>query len=174
MTVIRTLFPSLLLAVLLVAGAPVPGSASDKLPDPVARMHAAILDAARTGEIEKMRSVLEMNKNMPKVSFGGASDPISFWKQSSGDKKGREILAALVSILEMPWVRTGEGTSGEMYVWPYLAEADLEKLSPPEEVDLYRLVSPQEAQIMREFGGYIWYRLGIGADGTWHFFVAGD
>ena len=146
----------------------------DALPERVRAMRDAILEAARTGDIEEMRPVLESNELMPNVSFGGAKDPIAYWKESSGDKKGREILAILVEILEMPFVRLAKGTSNEMYVWPYLAELDLEKLTPEQEVDLYRLVKPVELKSMREFGGYIWYRLGIGPDGTWHFFVAGD
>jgi len=146
----------------------------DALPVLVRRMYDAILEAAQSGHVEKMLPVLESNELMPKVSFGGENDPIQFWKQESGDKKGREILAILVNILKMPFVRTDAGSANEMYIWPYLAEADLEKLSPAQEVDLYRLVRPQEANAMKEFGGYIWYRLGIGRDGTWHFFVAGD
>lgn len=146
----------------------------DALPERVRAMRADILEAARSGDIEEMRPVLESNELMPNVSFGGASDPIAFWKETSGDKKGREILAILIEILEMPFVRVAKGTSNEMFVWPYLAELDLEKLTPEQEVDLYRLVKPAELKSMREFGGYIWYRLGIGPDGTWHFFVAGD
>ena len=108
------------------------------------------------------------------VSFGGDTDPVRFWRETSTDKKGLEYLAAMVEILQMPYVRLRAGTDNEMYIWPYLAELDLEKLEPAQDVDLYRLVSPAEAKTMREFGGYIWYRLGIGRDGTWHFFVAGD
>jgi hypothetical protein len=35
-------------------------------------------------------------------------------------------------------------------------------------------MTPDEAKNMKEFGSYIHYRLGLGPDGTWHFFVAGD
>lgn len=144
------------------------------LPDAVRATRAAILEAARTGNVEEVRGVMEMNELMPMVSFGGASDPVRFWRETSDDKTGREYLAAMVEILQMPFVHLGKGTSNEIFVWPYLAQLDLEKLTPAQEVDLYRLVSPDETKTMRDFGGYIWYRLGIGPDGTWHFFVAGD
>ena len=144
------------------------------LPERVRAMRAAILEAARTGDIEEMRPVLESNELMPTVSFGGANDPIAYWKENSDDKKAREILAIMIEILEMPFVRLSKGTSNEMFVWPYLSRIDPKKLTPQQEVDLYRLISPAEAKTMREFGDYIWYRLGIGPDGTWHFFVAGD
>lgn len=145
-----------------------------KLPAPVARMRDRILEAARSGDLEAMRPVLESSELMPVFSFGGASDPLAHWKEISDDGEGREILAVMVNILSMPYVRLRPGASDEMYAWPYLHEADLEKLTPEEEVDLYRLVTPGEARVMREYGAYIWYRLGIGPDGTWHYFVAGD
>jgi hypothetical protein len=184
----KSLSNAIVVAVLLAAGAVLPpqgiargteapqvaATDPEALPERVRAMHAAILEAARSGDIEAMRPVLESNELMPQVSFGGADDPIAFWKEVSGDYEGREILAVLVNILQMPYARARTGTPDEMYVWPYLAEADLEKLTPPQEVDLYRLVKPLEAKAMREFGGYIGYRLGIGADGTWHYFLAGD
>lgn len=186
-TLPRKLITYLLGAVLLGLGANLASTAApaaeklpaiqsnlDALPERVRAMRDAILRAARAGDIEEMRPVLESNELMPTVSFGGVSDPIAYWKESSGDKRGREILAILVEILQMPFVRLRAGTSNEMFVWPYLAELDLAKLTPEQEVDLYRLVKPVELKTMREFGGYIWYRLGIGPDGTWHFFVAGD
>lgn len=149
-------------------------AATEELPEPVREMRAAILDAARTGEVEMLRPVLESNELMPTVSFGGDEDPIAYWKQISGDGRGREIMAAMAEILEMPFARINVGAADEMYVWPYLAEMPLERLTPAQQVDLYRLVSPDEAKTMAEFGGYIHYRLGIGPDGTWHYFVAGD
>ena len=61
-----------------------------------------------------------------------------------------------------------------IYVWPYLAEMDLSKLSPVQEVDLLRLVGPAEAKTMREKKKWTWWRLTIGADGTWHSFKKGE
>jgi len=144
------------------------------LPDRVKMMRYAILKAARSGDIEALLPVLESNELKPTISFGGADDPIEHWKQSSGDGQGLEIMAIMTEILEMDFARTDTGTSNEMYVWPYLAELPLAKLNPKQHVDLYRLMSPDEVKSMKEFGDYIHYRLGIGRDGTWHFFVAGD
>ena len=144
------------------------------LPERVRSMRAAILEAARAGDIDAMRPVLEMNELLPTVSFGGSDDPIAFWKETSGDGEGREILAALVEVLEMPFARTNPGTPEEMYIWPYLAQVPIKKLTPAQKVDLFQLVSPKDAKTMDDFGDYIYYRLGIGRDGTWHFFVAGD
>lgn len=144
------------------------------LPERVKIMHDRILEAARSGDIQALHPVVEMNELKPTISFGGESDPIAYWKQTSGDGQGREILAILSEILEMPFARTDTGTSNEMYVWPYLAVLSPKKLTPAQQVDLYRLMSPEDVKTMKEAGDYIHYRLGLGRDGTWHFFVAGD
>jgi hypothetical protein len=57
-----------------------------------------------------------------------------------------------------------------IYVWPYLAEMDLGKLTPAQEVELLQLVGPAEAKAMRDKKKWTWWRLTIGADGTWHSF----
>ena len=144
------------------------------LPEQVRKMHIAILEAARSGDVETLTPVLESNELKPTVSFGGNEDPITYWKRTSGDGAGRQILAILSEILELPFAHVNAGRDDEMYVWPYLAELPLDKLAPAQLVDLYRLVTPEEVKAMKEFGGYIHYRLGIGPDGTWHYFVAGD
>ncbi len=145
-----------------------------ELPEQVRNMRAAILKAARSGDIDAMRPVLETNELKPTVSFGGADDPIAYWKETSSDGKGREILATLVEVLNMPFARVRAGKPDEMYVWPYLAELPVKSLTPAQQVDLYQLMTPKDVKSMEEFGDYIHYRLGIGRDGTWHYFVAGD
>lgn len=144
------------------------------LPVQVQAMHEAILQAARSGDIDMLVPVLEMNELKPTVSFGASEDPVTYWRRTSGDGEGRQVMAILAEILEMPYAHVNVGTDTEMYVWPYLAELSLEKLAPAQQVDLYRLVSPEDVKAMKEFGAYIHYRLGIGPDGTWHYFVAGD
>ena len=57
-----------------------------------------------------------------------------------------------------------------IYVWPYLAEKPLDTLSAAEQVDLYRLVPAAKVAEMREKKRWTWWRLVIGADGTWHMF----
>lgn len=155
-------------------GAPEIHTKLSALPEPVKKMRERILEAARSGNIDAMHPIVEMNELKPTVSFGGANDPVAYWKQVSGDGKGREIMAIMIEILQMPFVHTAAGTSNEIYVWPYLSMLPPDKLTPSQQVDLYRLISPDEAKTMKEFGSYIHYRLGIGPDGTWHFFVAGD
>lgn len=152
--------------------APQPAPAKP-LPAPVAEMREALLAAVHSGRIEDLVTPLQWNELPPEIADASVSDPIAHWKAQSGDGEGREILAVLGRILDMPHAREPFGRDVEnnaIYVWPYLAAADLAKLTPAEEVDLYRLMSPAEAKAMREGKRWTWWRLAIGADGTWHTF----
>lgn len=156
------------------AAAPANASAAAKpIPAPVEEMRQAILAAAHSGRIEELRVPLEWNELKPDVAATAVDDPIAYWKITSGDGEGREILAVLANILQMRPAELPLGKDLEnniVYVWPYLAEAKLDGLTPPEEVDLLRLVSPDVAKAMREKKKWTWWRLMIGADGTWHSF----
>ena len=147
------------------------------LPGPVEEMRQAILAAALSGRIEELRVPLDWNELKPDVTPSVNDDPIAFWKKISGDGEGREVLAALVNMLQMRPAAVPLGKDPEnnlLYVWPYLAEAKLDALSPSSEVDLLRLVSPEAAKSMREKKKWTWWRLTIGADGTWHSFKKGE
>ncbi|MXN66041.1 hypothetical protein GR183_14095 [Stappia sp. GBMRC 2046] len=144
------------------------------LPKPVSRMRAQILEAAYSGDVERMRMVLEANEVMPTLTFGEMDDPVEFLKESSGDGQGYEILAILTEILEAGWIKVDEGTAQEMYVWPYFARYPLSELTPEQKVEMYRIVTAGDVADMETFGAWIFYRVGIGPDGTLHYFVAGD
>ena len=60
--------------------------------------------------------------------------------------------------------------NNRIYIWPYFAEVPLGKLSPAQQVELLRLVPPATAKEMMGTGKYTYWRLAIGADGTWHSF----
>jgi hypothetical protein len=146
---------------------------SDGLPVPVQEMREAILSAVRSGRIEELRHAYELNELKPDLGVHAMGDPIGHWKQISGDGEGREILAALAEILESGYVALPLGRDLEnnrIYIWPYFAEVPFDKLSPAQEVELLRLVSPAVLKEMKAAAKYTYWRLGIGADGTWHFF----
>jgi hypothetical protein len=140
------------------------------LPEPVKRMLEQIAEAAQSGEIENMRPVLESNELKPMVTTAYVDDPIAFWKKQSADGAGRDVLAGMLDVISSGFVRTGAGQD-EMYVWPYFAEIDLAKLTPAQEVELYRVVAPALAVPMKKSGKYSYYRLGISPSGVWHYFL---
>ena len=144
---------------------------SERLPGPAEEMREAILNAVRSGRIEELRHAYELSELKPDLGIGPASDPVAHWKKISGDGEGREILAALGEILETGYVVLPLGPDLEnnrIYVWPYFAEVALDKLTPGQEVELLRLVPPAAAKQMKEKGKYTYWRIAIGADGTWH------
>ena len=128
---------------------PKPGDDTGPLPEPVEEMRQAILAATHSGNIEDLRVPLDWNELKPEVAATGRRGSHRHWKKTSADGNGREILAALAEILPMRAAELPFGKDLEnniIYVWPYLAEVDLGKLTPAQEVDLIRLVGPAEAQ----------------------------
>ncbi|MEJ8473434.1 hypothetical protein [Roseibium algae] len=144
------------------------------LPTPVARMHDQLLEAATSGNIERLRMVLESNEMPPTLSLTEIVDPIEFLKESSGDPEGVEILAILADTLDAGFVHTDVGTAQEMYVWPYFARYPFSALTPEQKVEMYRIVTAADFAEMETFGVWLFYRVGIGKDGTLHYFVAGE
>jgi hypothetical protein len=141
-----------------------------KLPANVAEMRDAILAAIHSGSMDELKTAIEWSELRPDFGDGAGSDPIAYWKRISADGEGRETLAALANILSLAPAELPIGKDPEnnaVYVWPYLAEAPLEKLSASEEIDLYRLMPPAAAKAMRDKRKWTWWRLSIGSDGTW-------
>jgi len=145
-----------------------------RLPVPVARMRERILAAARSGDLKKLVTVMQSNETMPIFSFSNEKDPAAYWWRNYPDSSGLELLSILIGVLETGFVHAEPGTPQEIYLWPYFARMPLGSLTPEQKVELFRLVTGSDFKEMVEFGAYQFYRLGIGPDGTWHFFVSGD
>ena len=138
-------------------------------------MREANLSAVRSGNIEDLRFAYELNELKPDLGpdLKPIGDPVAYWRRISGVGAGREILAILATLLEGGYVTLALGRDLEndrVYVWPYFAEVPLDSLSPAQEVELLRLVPPARAAQMKAAGKYTYWRLAIGADGTWHSF----
>lgn len=142
----------------------------NRLPDPITETLRSIVVAAQSGNIDDMLPVLEENELPPMLSDKAVGDPIAFWKKQSADGNGQDILAAMLNVFSLGFLRKGEGKEA-MYIWPYFAEMDLTKLTPAQDVDLYRIVPPPQGIEMKKSGKYTYYRAGIGADGVWHYFL---
>lgn len=156
------------------AGAPEIVTDLSLLPAPVIRTRERILAAAQSGDLQKLLTVMQMNETMPIFSFSSERDPITFWKSNYPDSDGVEVLSILVTILQTGFVHVDKGTPQEMYLWPYFTRMPLKNLTPEQRVELFRIITGSDYKDMLDFGAYSFYRLGIGPDGTWHFFVAGD
>ncbi|NUS22562.1 MAG: hypothetical protein HOQ25_22700 [Mesorhizobium sp.] len=147
----------------------------DTLPEPVKRMHGLIIEACRSGDIEKLRPLIGKGDTMTQLSLGDIDgDPVTFLKSLSGDGDGQEILAILEEVLSAGYVHVDTGTPQELYVWPYFFALPLDKLDARQRVELFKLVTASDYDDMKQFGAYIFYRVGITPTGQWLFFVAGD
>jgi len=144
------------------------------LPAPVAAMRKRILDAAYSGDMDKLKAVIQSSGTPPLFSVNEISDPIDYLKTQSGDGAGLEIMALMTDVLEAGWAHVDAGTPQEMYVWPYYAVLPMDKLTPQQLVDVYKIVTSGDFEEMKTTGSYRFYALGIGADGTWHYFKPND
>jgi hypothetical protein len=157
--------------------APIPEIIYDiaKLPEPVRRKREMIIEATKTGDLEKLRPLFDTGEDATQLSLGGIDgDPIAFLRDLSGDKEGQEILAILEEVMSAGFVHMDAGTPNDMYVWPYFFAVPLDRLTPPQRVELFKIVTAGDYEDMKTYGTYIFYRVGITPDGRWSFFVAGD
>ena len=46
--------------------------------------------------------------------------------------------------------------------------------TPRQKVELFKIVTAGDLEDMKQFGTYIFYRVGITPEGRWAFFVAGE
>lgn len=143
-----------------------------KLPAQVKQMREKIVEAAASGDIERLRPLFTSSQT--NVMNNEFDDPIEALKNFSGDANGQEILAIMLDLLQTGSAHFDVGTPDEAYVWPYFTGKTLGSLTPPERVDLLRIVTAGDLAGMEENGNYNFFRLGIGPDGKWKFFSGGD
>lgn len=145
------------------------------LPANVQDMRATILAAVHSGKLEDLAPAIEQNELPPEF---GATDKagraLAQLKSLSADGSGRDLLAVLGNVLEtqpakLPIGRDAENNS--VYVWPGLSERPLDQLTPAEHVALLKLMPLEDAKAMIEHKKWTWWRLAIGADGTWLTFL---
>jgi hypothetical protein len=105
-------------------------------------------------------------------SLGGDDDPIAFWQ--SLEAAGEDPMRILAELLTRPY-GTIDGPDGLYYVWPAAFAYDDWVSVPQADRDALRpMYGDAEFADFEAFGSYIGYRVGIAADGTWRFFIAGD
>lgn len=146
-------------------------------------MRGLILEAVRTGDSEALRKPIEWNEVPPSFGKGVqargrgpamAAELVRIFRERSGDGQGRETMGQILNMLAVGYARVNPGTRQEMYVWPFFAALDPRLLTPEQEVDAYRVLHSGAVREWREKGRYPGWRLGIGPDGTWHFFQGAE
>lgn len=151
---------------------PAAGQGETGLPEPVVRMREAILEAVRSGRFDDLRTAIELNEMKPEIGDGAHGDQLAALLALSADGRGGDLLARIGLILEAPWVAVPLGRDLEnnrVYIWPAYAETGTAGLTPEAAAGLALIAGPEAAAVMRASGRYDGWRLGIGADGTWHY-----
>jgi hypothetical protein len=157
--------------------APLPEVSYDlsKLPPAVREMHDKIVEACKTGDIEKLRPLIGSGADQTQLSLTDfEGDPIKFLHDLSGDTDGQEILAILEMLLDTGYVHVNVGKPDEAYVWPYFYAMPLSRLDARQRVELFKIITAGDYEDMKTFDAYVFYRVGITPQGRWAFFVAGD
>ncbi|MGI8515369.1 MAG: hypothetical protein ACR2NT_09560 [Acidimicrobiia bacterium] len=143
------------------------------LPEPVAEMRLAIIEAAIDCNYERLADLALAGRDEFTYSFGGGGDPAEYWREA--EDRGEPVMAVLVAVLDLSGAQKETQFETDVfttiYVWP-AAFADNPSDADWEEVG--ELYTEEEIASMKEFGGYIGYRVGTTSDGDWVFFVAGD
>ncbi len=135
-------------------------------------MRATILEAVRSGKVEDLRLAVELNEIRPVIADGDALDAMDGLKQLAKVQADVDLLAMIGKLLASRWVAVPLGPDPEnnrVYVWPRFAESGIKDLTDSEGAELKALVPEPALKSMRERGVYDYWRIGIGADGTWHF-----
>ncbi len=147
----------------------------EKLPEPVRRMRNLLIEACKSGDIEKLRPLVGTGDRAAQLSLSETpDDPVAFLKAASGDGEGREVMAIMEEVLDAGYVHLNAGTPEDIYVWPYFFGLALDKLDPRQRVELYKIITAGDYDEMVTFNTYIFYRLGITPAGEWAFFVTGE
>jgi hypothetical protein len=140
----------------------VPEATAVGLPEPVAAKHAALLEAAESGDYEALRPLIPARFS---YTFGGPVEggPIAYWK-SVEEESGERPIEILARILRMPYA-----LSRGIYVWPFAYDKQADELTDHE-----RQILGDLAETFLPNTGYLGWRAGIEPDGTWSFLIAGD
>jgi len=151
-----------------------PSADLTQLPEPVQATHAAMLAAARSGDLTALQAIIDSQSGSIQLGFGGAETAAAFATANSVTGDGLDALAELVDILELPYEAVDDGEGGQFYIWPYLASADLEKLTDADKVAAYQLINPDSLPDFIDYGGWLAMRTIIDEDGSWQAWVLGD
>jgi hypothetical protein len=134
------------------------------LPPPVAEKHAALLEAAESGDYEALRPLLPASGFSYTFGSEVQGGPIAFWQQLE-TQTGERPLEILARILRLPYT-----LSGGRYIWPFAYDKQQDELTAYERELLGDLANSYSGA----GSGYLGWRAGIEPDGTWRFFIAGD
>jgi len=137
------------------------------LPSPVELKRQAIYKAVRNKDFEALSA--EVDPSL-KYSFGEHKDyGFKEYINECNQNDCNELYRTIETILTLPY-----GTQSGIYFWPEVFGKSSNKWTEEDINQMKVLLSDQEIESYRMFGGYAYYRLGIDKDGKWIYYISGD
>jgi hypothetical protein len=153
-----------------------PSADLTRLPAPVRAIRDKILSALDANDVEALRIPIDWNELRPLLAksgtFPAGTDPIDILKKLSFDRTGRETLDIARAVLAQPFITIARGPA-TLYEWPAFGRRRAsagESVSPAQWACVrFRDLARSNAQ-----GSPRPTRIGIAADGVWHYFWSED
>ncbi len=139
----------------------------DGLPPQVEAKRQAIYKAALTRNYEKLAAEAASNFH---YSFGGEYEGgfVGYLKLA-GQDEGETAFDIIPTLLKLPYA-----VRDDLYTWPSVFTIEPSKWTPADIAMMRTFLTDEDIESYRQFGGYIYYRLGITYEGNWTFYLAGD
>jgi hypothetical protein len=134
-----------------------------ELPPAVAATRRAIFAAATSCDLDALGELAPADLS---YSFGGSGDAVGSWREAEG--RGEPVLRWMTEVL-----RATPAEQDGLWVWPGFFLRPVAEWTAEERREAERLLG-EDLELATGSGAYLGYRLGIAADGTWRYFVAGD
>lgn len=137
--------------------------AQPELPPAVAASRRAIFAAATACDLAALDELAPPDLS---YSFGGSGDAVGSWREA--EARGEPVLRWMAAVL-----RATPAEQDGLWVWPGFFLRPVAEWTAGERREAGRLLG-DELDPATLSGDYLGYRLGIAADGTWRYFIAGD
>ncbi|HEU0085808.1 MAG TPA: hypothetical protein VFQ59_02515 [Candidatus Paceibacterota bacterium] len=137
------------------------------LPEAVEAKRQAIYQAALSRDYDTLAD--EADSTL-KYSFGGPYEGgFSGFMKLSAETEGESAFDILPILLRLPYTE-----NNGFYTWPSFFTKEATEWTEEDVVMMRTYLTEEEIESYRQFGAYIYYRVGIMADGRWVFYLAGD
>ena len=137
------------------------------LPPKVEAKRQAIYQASISRDYDRLAEEAGDDLN---YSFGGAYEGgfVGYLKLAEENER-LSAFDIIPTILRLPYAE-----KDGLYTWPSVFTIEPSKWTPEDIAMMKTFLTDEQIEDFREFGGYIYYRLGIDSEGNWKFYLAGD
>jgi|GEM_PF-3361322 len=143
-----------------------PATGRENLPEAVQKKWGAIYASARDEDY----NALSLLVGAPfSYSFGGEIEGGFLQFLNQGESGGKLHAEIITTLLTMP-----HGKIGDVYVWPKVFTKSSPEWTDKDIKEMTQILTDDEIEGYRKFGGYAYYRLGIHSDGRWIYYITGD